>query len=183
MGALGIGSTIGGLFGRKTGNPNEMLKDPNNPFYTIATQNYYKNLSKTLAANTPGKATLLALEAASGSGYGGSAYTAKKINENMLTKNRDTAASASEQFQNNLFTRGMELAAGGNMAQYQDANSFSDQLLTLGGGLFSRLFNQSGADYAFNNGVNESFDSYMQGVNKNQTDYLNNFKSTNLWNR
>ena len=134
---------MAGLFGRDTGNPNEMFKDPNNPFYITATKNYYKNLSKVLSANTPGKATLLASQAASGGEYGGSAYVAGKQNENLLAKNRDVAATASEEFQNNLFTKGMELVASGNLAKYQDKNSFSDNLLTLGGGLFSRFFNNS----------------------------------------
>ena len=144
MGAIGLGSSIAGLFGRDTENPNAMFADPNNPFYKTATANYYKNLSKTLNANTPGKATLLAMEAAGGGDYGGSAYTAKKVNENMLTKNRDVAKSASEEFQTNLFTEGMRLNSQGNLINYQDNNSFSNQLMTLGGGLFSRFFNKSG---------------------------------------
>ena len=142
MGAMGLASSIGGLFSRDTKNPNAMFADPSNPFYTKATQNYYKNLSKTLGANTPGKATLLSMQAASGGGYGGSAYTATKQNENYLAKNRDVAASSAENFNTNLFTEGMRLVSQGNIADYQDNNSFSDNLMTLGGGLFSRFFNQ-----------------------------------------
>lgn len=118
-----------------------MFADPNNPFYTVATKNYYNNLSKTLSANTPSKATLLALQAGQGGGYGGSAYVAGKINENLLTKNRDSAISASSDFQNNLFQKGMELYSQGNIEGYRTSNSFADNLLTLGGGLFSRYFN------------------------------------------
>lgn len=139
--ALAGGSTLGGLFGRKTGNPNEAFADPNNPFYQIATKNYYNNLSKTLSANTPSKATLLAMQAGQGGGYGGSTYIAGKQNENLLTKNRDSAVTASSNFQNNLFQKGMELVAQGNIEDYRTSNSFSDNLLTLGGGLFSRYFN------------------------------------------
>ena len=134
-----------------------MFADPNNPFYTTATKNYYKNLSKTLGANTPGKATLLAMQSAGGGGYGGSAYVATKQNENYLAKNRDVAASSSENFQTNLFTEGMRLVSQGNLTKFQDQNSFSDNLMTLGGGLFSRFFNNNpfGGDVNFNpSGVN-----------------------------
>lgn len=144
MGAISAGTAIAGLFNRDTDNPNKMFADPNNPFYKIATQNYYKNLSKTLGANTPGKATLLSMQAASGGGYGGSAYVAGKQNENLLTKNRDVAAQASSDFQSNLFTKGMQLAGEGNVRKFEDNNSFSNQLMTLGGGLFSRFMNQGG---------------------------------------
>ena len=138
--AGGIGSFIGGLFSRDTSNPLDYLKDPNNPFYKTAQANYYKNLSRVLGANTPGKATLLASQAASGGDYGGSAYVAGKQNENLLVKGRDAAIGASNEFEDNLFTKGMTLAASGDMAQYQDRNSFSNELMTLGGGLFSRFF-------------------------------------------
>ena len=143
MGAMGLVSSIGGLFGRETENPNAAFADPNNPFYKNATANYYKNLSKTMAANTPGKATLLASQAASGGDYGGSAYVAGKQNENQLAKNRDVAAQSSENFESNLFTEGMRLSSQGNLLKFQDQNSFSDNLMTLGGGLFSRFFNQA----------------------------------------
>lgn len=140
--ALAGGSALGGLLGRKTGNPNQMFADPNNPFYTIATRNYYKNLSKVLGANTPGTNSLLAMQAAQGGGYGGSTYVAGKQADNLLKKNRDTAATASSDFQNNLFMKGMELVGQGNVENYRTSNSFSDQLMTLGGGLFSRYFNK-----------------------------------------
>lgn len=132
---------MGGLFSRDTENPNAMFADPNNPFYKTATANFYKNLSKTLSANTPGKATLLAMEAAGGGNYGGSSYVAKKLSENLQAQNRDVASAASQQFQTNLFTEGMKLVSQGNLAKYQDNNSFANQLMTLGGGLFSRMFN------------------------------------------
>lgn len=149
MGVMGLGSSVAGLFSRDTENPNAMFADPSNPFYTKATQSYYKNLSKTLGANTPGKATLLSMQAASGGGYGGSAYSAGKINESMLAKNRDVAAQSAENFNSNLFTEGMRLVSQGNVVDYEDNNSFSDNLMTLGGGLFSRFFNQ---DNPFGNG-------------------------------
>ena len=78
-GALGL---LGGLMGGDANkNPNDWMKDPNNPYYKNAIHQYYQNMLRTLNAGTPQTQGLLALAQAHTGDYGGSSYVANKQRE------------------------------------------------------------------------------------------------------
>ena len=138
---LGGGSALGGLFGMDNSNPNAQFGDINSPFYQDAQQNYFRNLTSSLNASSPGTNQLLASQMAQGGDYGGSAYIANKQRQNIMAHNNDTAGQSSANFLSNLFGQGMGIYAQGNMVANQNQNSFANNLLGLGGGLFARGMN------------------------------------------
>lgn len=173
---LGISaaSTIGGMFGRDTSNPNAQFGDINSPYYQVAQQQYFNNLRSTLNASSPGTQSLLALGMSRGADYGGSSYIANKQRQNIMTHNTDAAVQGSQNFLANLYSRNAGIYAEGNMAQFQDQNSFSNNLIGLGGGLIGKYFNQGNGQTNFGSNSNGYGSSFTQPMFGNVPPTMNN---------
>ena len=120
------------LFGQPA-NPNEWAGNPSNPIYTAAINGFYNNLLKRLNAMSPGRTGLIGLAMSQGGDYGGSTYIANKQNENILARNRDTAAGASQGFASNLYGQGLGLYGQGKIWAASQPTIGNELLNTVGG--------------------------------------------------
>jgi hypothetical protein len=178
----GVGTVVGAVAGGLVGGINSLFNGSKNPLedfmkeqtYKFMEQNFYNKFLSTLNKSTATTSSLLANSMSKTGNYGGSSYVANKQRQDIEAKNRQGAQDASADYMGKLYGTGMNLFAEGALTKYKEDNSFTNEMLGLGGGLMGRQMSLN-ENTNNNNSLMQWMKMFQSGSGDNGTGGLTGF--------